>query len=334
MLTAWMGGSGRAALRSDGGVDATKQGELSPAIVAGLVRSHLGDVKGCFDQALRGNPQLAGKVVAHFTIESSGSLSSIRFESDTVGDGEMAACIQARIAAWRFPPPSGGAVEVSFPFVFQSSEDPALAIPTPRSAPAAGKSKKAGDPELPVRSRLALGGDGELISTLTGVDQVNDGQTPHLEITRRRGHAGGVLTFDFSPAKYPALAEVIRPSFLWTVDSSFVHLGSKRIARVRLVGRTGQDLMVLQEIAILVDVDGDKPKLLWLGLGDREENRFDVCVVDTRATFRLAAPGVLERTRRSTRWASRTVEDESIGDYRRTCRAAPKATETFPLAGD
>ena len=325
-------GAGRAA-PPDGGADAKKLGDLDPAIVAREIRSRLGSIKACYEQALKANPQLSGKLVAHFTIEACGSVGAISWDEDTLGDKAVDACIQSNIAAWRFPPPTGGAVEISFPFVFQASQGTGPTAPAHRSLPAAGKSKKGGNSELPVRSRLALGADAELISTLSGVDQDNDGQTPHLEITRRRGHAAGVLTFDFSSAKYPAFADVIQPSFFWTVESSFVQLGSKRIARVGLVGRAGDDLMVLQEIAILVDLDGETPRLLWLGLGDREENTFAACVVTTRATFKLARWGVLERTRRSTKWVTRMTDPE-LDEYRQKCHAPAVQREEFPLAGE
>ena len=38
-----------------------------------------------------------------------------------MGDSEVANCIKRLVAMWRFPAPSGGAVEVAFPFVFQAS---------------------------------------------------------------------------------------------------------------------------------------------------------------------------------------------------------------------
>jgi hypothetical protein len=39
-----------------------------------------------------------------------------------IGDAEVASCIKSLIARWRFPAPSGGSVDVSFPFVFQASQ--------------------------------------------------------------------------------------------------------------------------------------------------------------------------------------------------------------------
>jgi outer membrane biosynthesis protein TonB len=97
-------------------------GELDPAMVAKEVRSRLGAIKACYERALKRNPTLSGKVVIHWTITQAGTVSGVDVEQDTLGDAEVASCIKALVARWRFPAPAGGSVDVSFPFVFQSSQ--------------------------------------------------------------------------------------------------------------------------------------------------------------------------------------------------------------------
>jgi len=97
-------------------------GELDPNMVAKEVRSRLGAIKACYERALKRNPNLSGKVVIHWTITQAGTVSGVDVESDTLGDAEVASCIKSLVARWRFPAPSGGSVDVSFPFVFQSSQ--------------------------------------------------------------------------------------------------------------------------------------------------------------------------------------------------------------------
>ena len=97
-------------------------GELDPNMVAKEVRSRLGAIKACYERALKRNPNLSGKVVIHWTITQAGTVSGVDVEQDTLGDAEVASCIKALVARWRFPAPSGGSVDVSFPFVFQSSQ--------------------------------------------------------------------------------------------------------------------------------------------------------------------------------------------------------------------
>jgi outer membrane biosynthesis protein TonB len=97
-------------------------GDLDPAMVAKEVRTRLGAIKACYERALKRNPNLSGKVVIHWTITQAGTVSGVDVEQDTLGDAEVASCIKSLIARWRFPAPSGGSVEVSFPFVFQASQ--------------------------------------------------------------------------------------------------------------------------------------------------------------------------------------------------------------------
>jgi hypothetical protein len=97
-------------------------GELDPSIVSKEVKSRLGAIKACYERALKRNPNLSGKVVIHWTITAAGTVSGVDVENDTMGDSEVANCIKSLIARWRFPAPSGGSVEVSFPFVFQAAQ--------------------------------------------------------------------------------------------------------------------------------------------------------------------------------------------------------------------
>jgi hypothetical protein len=97
-------------------------GELDPGIVAREVRSRLGAVKACYERALKRNPSLSGKIIIHWTITAAGTVSGVDVENDTMGDSEVANCIKSLVVRWRFPAPSGGSVEVSFPFVFQASQ--------------------------------------------------------------------------------------------------------------------------------------------------------------------------------------------------------------------
>jgi outer membrane biosynthesis protein TonB len=97
-------------------------GELDPNMVAKEVRTRLGAIKACYERALKRNPTLSGKVVIHWTITQAGTVSGVDVEQDTLGDAEVASCIKALVARWRFPAPSGGSVDVSFPFVFQASQ--------------------------------------------------------------------------------------------------------------------------------------------------------------------------------------------------------------------
>ena len=162
-------------------------------------------------------------------------------------------------------------------------------------------------------------------------------QRPRLSIgVTRAGQAEKKLELEFTPDKFPQFKDVIEASFSWGVETTAVKLGDKKVARVGLYGRTGEDLMVMDEIAILVDVD-DTPRVLWLGPGDRATNNFDVCLVNTKATFRLTDDGRLERRTRSKKYVAKVQADDAMIEYVRGCKAPKPRVEVFPLnavAGD
>jgi hypothetical protein len=93
---------------------------LDPNMVAREVKSHLGNVKECYEQYLKLDPSLAGKLVVHWTISKKGTVSEVDTEENTFGSVQIADCVKEVVSRWQFPPPTGGSVEVSFPFVFMS----------------------------------------------------------------------------------------------------------------------------------------------------------------------------------------------------------------------
>ena len=97
-------------------------GELDPSLVSKEVRTRIGAIKACYERALKRNPNLSGKVKVRWTITAAGTVSAVEIEEDSMGDSEVSSCIKGLVSRWRFPAPSGGSVDVVYPFVFQSSQ--------------------------------------------------------------------------------------------------------------------------------------------------------------------------------------------------------------------
>jgi TonB family protein len=97
-------------------------GELDPSLVSKEVRARIGAVKACYERALKRNPNLSGKIKVRWTITAAGTVSIVEIEEDSMGDSEVSSCIKSLVARWRFPAPSGGSVEVVYPFLFQASQ--------------------------------------------------------------------------------------------------------------------------------------------------------------------------------------------------------------------
>lgn len=93
-------------------------GSLDPKQISAAIKRRLAGIKNCYEQALKRNPKLAGKIVIAFVIDENGKVSEASVDSDSMGDSGVAKCIISLIRRVRFPKPDDGTVEASFPFVF------------------------------------------------------------------------------------------------------------------------------------------------------------------------------------------------------------------------
>ena len=110
--------SGRVRRKKPTAVDGT--GDLSPQEVAKVVNRRIGAIKGCYERALRRNPNLEGKVTVRFTITGSGKVSAAKTTLNELSS-EVGNCIVSAFKRFRFPPPDGGALTVEYPFLFTPS---------------------------------------------------------------------------------------------------------------------------------------------------------------------------------------------------------------------
>ena len=105
--------------RKPSAVDGT--GELNPGEVAKVVNRRIGAIKGCYERALRRNPNLEGKITVRFTIAGSGKVSAARTTLNELSP-EVGNCIISAFKRFRFPQPDGGALTVEYPFLFTPSK--------------------------------------------------------------------------------------------------------------------------------------------------------------------------------------------------------------------
>ncbi len=96
----------------------TAVGSLDGAAIAAVVKSKISGIKYCYEKELKNNPNLAGKVVVNFTIGATGDVTAYKVENSTIGNAEVEQCILRMVRRWKFPQPSGGDVNVSYPFIF------------------------------------------------------------------------------------------------------------------------------------------------------------------------------------------------------------------------
>jgi TonB family protein len=112
----------KGSIKVDDGDDIGGTGEFDAKLVTAEVKKRISAIKICYEQQLRRNPGLQGKVTVQFTIEQSGTISKANATENTTNDPAVASCVVDAVKRFRFNPgPEGGSVTYSYPFVFAPS---------------------------------------------------------------------------------------------------------------------------------------------------------------------------------------------------------------------
>ncbi len=77
-----------------------------------IVRQNTGRFRLCYDEGLRRDPELAGRVDVVFRVDPSGVVGHTRDDGSTLGDPRVVACVLRAFSPIPFPPPEQGDVEV------------------------------------------------------------------------------------------------------------------------------------------------------------------------------------------------------------------------------
>jgi hypothetical protein len=96
-------------------------GRLPPEVIQRIVRQNFGRFRLCYENGLRNNPNLQGRVVVRFVIGRDGRVSNVSGGGD-MPDGGVVSCVTRAFYGLSFPQPEGGIVTVSYPIVFTPGE--------------------------------------------------------------------------------------------------------------------------------------------------------------------------------------------------------------------
>jgi TonB family protein len=109
------------AVRGDG--SAAKHGEIrSDADLMATVRKYAPGIQFCYDNELKKQPGLGGKLVVSVTVAADGRVTDATIVKDTVRSAALTGCALAQIQAWKFPRVPEGTVTFQAPFVFTPPE--------------------------------------------------------------------------------------------------------------------------------------------------------------------------------------------------------------------
>jgi len=101
---------------------ASVRGSLDKEIVRRIVRTHMNEVKFCYDQELARSPTLAGRISVQFSISPTGQVLTSVMQSTSMDNARVENCVVNAVRRWEFPKPTGGGlVIVLYPFSFSSA---------------------------------------------------------------------------------------------------------------------------------------------------------------------------------------------------------------------
>lgn len=97
-------------------------GALTKAQIKEVIDAHIGDVRACYEGALKGWPELVGKIAVTFVIMPDGAVATVRIVETSIRNPAVEACIARAMLGWRFPEPKGrGVVVITYPFILEQA---------------------------------------------------------------------------------------------------------------------------------------------------------------------------------------------------------------------
>jgi hypothetical protein len=92
-------------------------GRLPPEVIQRIVRQNFGRFRLCYENGLRGNPNLQGRVAVRFIIGRDGAVSSVANGGSDLPDSGVVSCVVRSFYGLSFPQPEDGIVTVTYPIM-------------------------------------------------------------------------------------------------------------------------------------------------------------------------------------------------------------------------
>jgi hypothetical protein len=93
-------------------------GRIAPELIQRIVRQSFGHFRLCYENGLRSNPNLAGRVSVRFIIDRSGRVTSVSNAGSDLPDSAVVSCVVRSFSGMSFPEPENGIVSVTYPISF------------------------------------------------------------------------------------------------------------------------------------------------------------------------------------------------------------------------
>ena len=97
-------------------------GRLPAEVIQRIVRQNFGRFRLCYENGMRTNPNLAGRVAVRFVIDRSGAVSTASDGGSDLPDRGVVSCVVRGFGNLSFPQPEGGIVTVVYPIIFNPGD--------------------------------------------------------------------------------------------------------------------------------------------------------------------------------------------------------------------
>ena len=95
-------------------------GGLSRYAINATIAKYLSQIRRCYEEQLKGNPNLEGLVKIAFQIGGSGFLNYAKVSKSSLNNKAAESCMTNKMMNWQFPKPKGGVnVNVDYPFLLR-----------------------------------------------------------------------------------------------------------------------------------------------------------------------------------------------------------------------
>jgi len=98
-------------------------GRLPAEVIQRIVRQNFGRFRLCYENGLRTNPNLSGRVSVKFVIDRSGSVATAQDGGSEIPDTAVVSCVVRGFGNLSFPQPEGGIVTVVYPIIFSPGSE-------------------------------------------------------------------------------------------------------------------------------------------------------------------------------------------------------------------
>ena len=97
-------------------------GRLPPEVIQRIVRQNFGRFRVCYENGLRNNPNLQGRVGVRFVIGRDGAVSNTGNGGSDMPDSGVVSCVVRSFQSLSFPQPESGIVTVVYPIMFSPGD--------------------------------------------------------------------------------------------------------------------------------------------------------------------------------------------------------------------